>query len=121
MSRRRVIKFTILQKNGFYGWITLITASIVMFFMNFNLFSFGISLPTIYRDLGSSSGEVSTALSAMMAFSAGGAGKGLCKKNLIDIVGEGGGLIVDSGSILDEAKYENVTAMVEFTKEYGVY
>jgi hypothetical protein len=42
-------------------------------------------------------------------------------KNLIDVVGVGGGLIVDSGAILDEAKYENVKAMVEFTKEYGVY
>jgi uroporphyrinogen-III decarboxylase len=42
-------------------------------------------------------------------------------KTLIDVVGAGGGLIVDSGSILDEAKYENVKAMLDFTKEYGVY
>ena len=42
-------------------------------------------------------------------------------KNLIDIVGKNGGLIVDSGSIFDEAKHDNVKAMVEFTKEYGRY
>lgn len=42
-------------------------------------------------------------------------------KNLIDIVGKGGGLIVYCNVIIDEAKRENVKAMVEFTKEYGVY
>ena len=42
-------------------------------------------------------------------------------KELIDIVGEGGGLIVDSGCLFDEAKHENVKVMVDFTKEYGVY
>jgi hypothetical protein len=41
-------------------------------------------------------------------------------KNLIDIFGREGGLIVDSGAILDEAKPENVKALVDFTKEYGV-
>jgi hypothetical protein len=42
-------------------------------------------------------------------------------KKLIDVVGRGGGLMVDSGSWFDEAKHENVKAMVDFTKEYGVY
>jgi len=42
-------------------------------------------------------------------------------KELIDIVGKGGGLIVDCGIWFDEAKHENVKAMVDFTKEYGVY
>jgi hypothetical protein len=42
-------------------------------------------------------------------------------KNLIDVVGKGGGLIVDCGVIIDQAKRENVKAMVEFTKEYGIY
>jgi uroporphyrinogen-III decarboxylase len=42
-------------------------------------------------------------------------------KNLIDIVGKGGGLIVDAGCIFDEAKHDNVKAMIDFTKEYGVY
>ena len=41
-------------------------------------------------------------------------------RNLIDTFGRKGGLIVDSGAILDEAKPENVKAMVNFTKEYGV-
>jgi hypothetical protein len=40
-------------------------------------------------------------------------------KRLIDIFGRNGGLIVDSGAILDEAKPENVKALVDFTKEYG--
>jgi hypothetical protein len=42
-------------------------------------------------------------------------------KELIDVVGKGGGLMVDCGSIIDEAKHENVKAMIEYTKEYGVY
>jgi uroporphyrinogen-III decarboxylase len=42
-------------------------------------------------------------------------------KKLIDVVGKGGGLMVDSGIWFDEAKHENVKAMVEFTKSYGVY
>lgn len=42
-------------------------------------------------------------------------------KELIDVVGRGGGLIVDCGMWFDEAKHENVKAMVDFTKEYGVY
>jgi len=44
-----------------------------------------------------------------------------CKK-LIDIVGRGGGLIVDGDiGIPDEAKVENVRAMTDFVKESGVY
>ncbi|MCX8022305.1 MAG: hypothetical protein N2745_05980 [Syntrophorhabdaceae bacterium] len=46
--------------------------------------------------------------------------KAYCKK-LIDIVGEGGGFIMDSATSLEDARPENVKAMVEFTKEYGVY
>jgi len=42
-------------------------------------------------------------------------------KKLIDVVGKGGGLMVDCGMWFDEAKHENVKAMVDFTKEYGVY
>ena len=42
-------------------------------------------------------------------------------KNLIDVVGKGGGLMVDCGIWFDEAKHENVKAMVDFAKEYGVY
>ena len=43
-----------------------------------------------------------------------------CKK-LIDVVGKGGGFIMDASSNLDDAKPENVKAMIDFTKEYGRY
>ncbi len=46
--------------------------------------------------------------------------KAYCKK-LIDIVGAGGGFIMDCSTVLDDAKPENVKAMIDFTKEYGVY
>jgi len=46
--------------------------------------------------------------------------KDYCKK-LIDDVGQGGGFIMANGAFFDEAKPENVKAMVDFTKEYGVY
>ena len=42
-------------------------------------------------------------------------------KRLIDTVGEDGGYIMDSSTGLDDAKPENVRAMFEFTREYGVY
>ena len=47
-------------------------------------------------------------------------GRDYCKK-LIDVVGKGGGFIMDSAVTLDEARPENVKAMVDFTREYGVY
>jgi uroporphyrinogen-III decarboxylase len=43
-----------------------------------------------------------------------------CKK-LIDTVGKSGGYIMDASTGLDDAKPENVKAMFEFTREYGVY
>jgi uroporphyrinogen-III decarboxylase len=43
-----------------------------------------------------------------------------CKK-LIDIVGRDGGYILDAGAALDDAKAENVKALYEFVREYGVY
>lgn len=44
-----------------------------------------------------------------------------CKK-LIDVVGRGGGFIMDGAiGIPDEARPENVRAMADFTREYGVY
>jgi len=47
--------------------------------------------------------------------------KDYCQK-LIEIVGKGGGLILDGGiGIPDEALPENVMAMVEAIDEYGVY
>lgn len=43
-----------------------------------------------------------------------------CKK-LIDYCGKGGGYILSPRSSTDEAKPENLKAMIEFTKEYGKY
>ena len=42
-------------------------------------------------------------------------------KQLIDTAGKGGGFIMGNGAFFDHAKPENIQAMVEFTKEYGVY
>ena len=41
-------------------------------------------------------------------------------KRLIDGVGHDGGFIMDASTVLDDAKPENVRAMIDFTKEYGV-
>jgi hypothetical protein len=46
--------------------------------------------------------------------------KEYCKK-LIDTCGKDGGYIMDTSALLDEAKPENVKAMFEFTKDYGIY
>ena len=46
--------------------------------------------------------------------------KAYCKE-LIDTCGKGGGYIMDTSALLDEAKPENVKAMFDFTREYGVY
>jgi hypothetical protein len=42
-------------------------------------------------------------------------------KRCIDVAGKGGGYIVCNGAFFDHAKAENVKAMVESAKEYGVY
>ena len=42
-------------------------------------------------------------------------------KKLIDICGKGGGFIMGVAHSLLTAKHENVKALVDFTKEYGVY
>jgi len=46
--------------------------------------------------------------------------KDYCQK-LIDVVGEGGGFIMDPEAPMIDENPENVKAMTEFTKEYGVY
>jgi hypothetical protein len=46
--------------------------------------------------------------------------KDYCKE-LIDVVGKGGGFIMAPRSAIDEVKPENLKAMIDFTKEYGVY
>ena len=42
-------------------------------------------------------------------------------RKLIDTAGKGGGYIMVNGCVMDEAKPENVHAMIDATKEYGVY
>ena len=44
-----------------------------------------------------------------------------CCKKLIDTAGKDGGFIMSNGAFFDEAKPENVKAMVDVTREYGVY
>ena len=40
---------------------------------------------------------------------------------MIDAAGEGGGYIVDLGASVDDGSIENLLAMVNTAKEYGVY
>jgi uroporphyrinogen-III decarboxylase len=42
-------------------------------------------------------------------------------KKLIETCSEGGGFIMMNGAVIDEAKPENIKAMIEATKEYGAY
>ncbi len=45
-----------------------------------------------------------------------------CCKKIIDGVARDGGYIMDSGAIIqNDAKVENVKAMTDFTREYGIY
>jgi hypothetical protein len=44
-----------------------------------------------------------------------------CVKNLIDTVGQDGGYILSNGAVLDDAKAENLHAMIETGKKYGKY
>jgi uroporphyrinogen-III decarboxylase len=42
-------------------------------------------------------------------------------KNLIETAGKGGGYILSPGAMADEAKLENLKAMVEAANDYGIY
>jgi hypothetical protein len=42
-------------------------------------------------------------------------------KRLIDVVGKDGGYIMDAAAGFDDAKPENVKAMFDHTRKYGVY
>ncbi|MBN2401573.1 MAG: uroporphyrinogen decarboxylase [Spirochaetes bacterium] len=46
--------------------------------------------------------------------------KDYCKK-LIDTAGKGGGFIMATGTAMDEGNPDTLHAMIDFTKEYGVY
>jgi len=70
--------------------------------------------------LGKNACLVGNVPSSMLALATPDEVKDYCKK-LIDTVGKGGGFIMCNGAFLDHAKPENFKAMVDFTKEYGVY
>jgi hypothetical protein len=42
-------------------------------------------------------------------------------RNLIDTVGKGGGFILGNGTVIEDAKPENIHAMIDTTKKYGKY
>jgi uroporphyrinogen-III decarboxylase len=44
-----------------------------------------------------------------------------CCRNLIDVAGKDGGFILSTAAGLQGAKPENVKALIDFSKEYGVY
>jgi hypothetical protein len=44
-----------------------------------------------------------------------------CIRRLVDVAAPGGGYIMMNGAVLDYAKAENLHAMIDFTREYGVY
>ena len=46
--------------------------------------------------------------------------KEYCRK-LIEVCGKGGGFILSAGSVAEDPKLENVRAMMEAVREYGVY
>lgn len=58
---------------------------------------------------------------ALLAFGSPDQVRAKCKE-LIDLCGQHGGYIMDASAIMqNDAKVENVRAMTEFTREYGVY
>ena len=45
----------------------------------------------------------------------------MCSSDLIDICGKDGGYIMANGAFFDKVKWENLKAIVDTVKEYGVY
>lgn len=43
-----------------------------------------------------------------------------CRK-LIDVAAPGGGFLLDSGAVIHQGKDENVRAMLQAARDYGVY
>lgn len=58
--------------------------------------------------------------SGLMVTGTAGQVKEYCRK-LIDTAGKGGGYMMCNGVSMDEGKAETIHAMVDFTKEYGIY
>ncbi len=46
--------------------------------------------------------------------------RSICKE-LIDVAGKNGGYLMSCGNSMDQAKADTLHAMIDFTKEYGVY
>jgi uroporphyrinogen-III decarboxylase len=46
--------------------------------------------------------------------------KAYCKE-LIDVAGKDGGFIFSTGAGMQGSRPENVKAMIEFSKDYGIY
>jgi hypothetical protein len=69
------------------------------------------------RDVACIAGNVPQSL---LATSTADAVKEYCKK-LIDYAGKDGGFMMAPGAVLDKVIIDNVKAMVEFTRQYGVY
>jgi hypothetical protein len=44
-----------------------------------------------------------------------------CCRKLIDVCGAGGGYIMDASTGIEDARPENVRAMFDITRQYGVY
>jgi len=42
-------------------------------------------------------------------------------KKLIETAGKGGGYIMMSGAVIEDVNPQNVKAMIDATKEYGIY
>jgi uroporphyrinogen-III decarboxylase len=71
----------------------------------------------ILGDVACIAGNVSNSL---LAFGSPQEVENYCKK-LIDICGKGGGFIMDSAALIDNAKPENIKIMCNTVKEYGKY
>ena len=75
---------------------------------------------TVKETLGQNACLIGNVSSSMLRLSTPAEVKDYAKK-LIDTVGKGGGFIMSNGAFFDEAKAENIKAMVDVTREYGVY
>jgi hypothetical protein len=74
----------------------------------------------VKETLGKNACLIGNVPSSMLGLATPGEVKAYCKK-LIDTAGKGGGFIMGNGAFFDEAKPENIKAMVDITREYGVY
>lgn len=74
----------------------------------------------VKKTLGKNACLIGNVPSSLLKIGTAGEVKDYCK-NLIDNAGKDGGFMLSNGAFFDEANPENVMAMVEFSREYGVY